>query len=450
MSARAATRELVQRAAERGLRHVLLGLVDWDGRLRAKHYSTADLADALMHGVAMTTAIFAQDPADQPILFGPFEDGSKGYPDGRLICDAQDARGVPFEHDGHGLLVLGAFDPPFAAYCPRAILARELAHWASRGLRVRGGYELEFRLLDETPRALAAKSVAELAYAPGFERMYGVVDQAAASTFLTTCAEWAERMGAPIASLHHEFKGLIEAALAVDSGMAIADNALMLRTLAAVLARRDGRLACFMARVAPQLQSAGAHLNLSLAAASSNAFADGGPDNPLVRAFIAGLQRYLPELFVLCVPTVNSYKRFTPDCIAPLANSWGVNNKTVAYRLAGTESAHARIEVRVPGADVNPHLALAAVLAAGRAGVDQKLEPSAACNGDAAAAGTPAGAPFPRDLAQAVAHWRASTCAAHTFGGDFVDAYARSREWQLHCFARAITDWELQNYARNV
>lgn len=446
------TASLLHAVESRALTHVSLGCLDWDGRLRAKHYSTAHLAAALDHGLAMTTTIFAQDVGDIPIDFGPFEDADGGYADGQLTLDVDSARDAPFDAGGDGLLILGEFQPPYAAFCPRALLRAELARYDALGYTVRGGFELEFRLLNESPQSMSAKSAAELSFAPAFERMYGLVDQAGSSPFVHALEQWAARMDVSLAAVHHEFKGLIETALAAVSGLAIADNAVLVRSLAAILAHREQRLACFMARVAPDLQSAGAHLNLSLwrkEGADKACFAGAAP-NPTLRAFIAGLQRYVPELFVLSAPTINAYKRFTPDCIAPRHNTWGINNKTVAYRAVLDDAELARVEIRVPGADVHPHLVLAAMLAAGRMGVQQGLEPSAMCVGDAAGDGAPAGMAFPTSLLDAVALWRRSALAVQCFGAGFVDAYARSREWQWHRFTNAVTDWELQNYARMV
>lgn len=440
---------LLREVDARALTHVSLACLDWDGRLRAKHYSSAALAHALTHGLAMTTTIFAQDIADTPIDLGPFEDAAGGYRDGRLALDCASARNAPFEAGGQGLLILGEFQAPYAEYCPRAQLRAELARYRALGIEVRGGYELEFRLLDENSASLAAKSAAQLHCAPAFERMYGLVDQAGSGAYLHDLEHWAARMGVPIAAVHHEFKGMIEMSLGACDGLLIADNAVLARSLAAILALRERRLACFMARVAPGLQSAGAHLNLSLWRDGRNLFA-AGREGDTLRAFIAGLQADVPELFVLCAPTINAYKRFAPDSIAPARNTWGVGNKTVAYRVVEDDAEHARVEIRVPGADAHPHLVLTAMLAAGRRGLEQHRAPTPPCSGDGAASDAPAAAPFPRDLAAATAAWRRSPAAATLFGAAFVDAYARSREWQLQRFASAVTDWELQHYVRSV
>lgn len=438
---------LLGEIAARALTHISIGCLDWDGRLRAKHYSSASLNAALATGMAMTTTIFAQDIADTPIALGPFEDAAGGYPDGHLQLDVTSSRDAPFEAGGAGLLLFGEFKPPYDAFCPRAQLRAELARLAAFGFEVQGGYELEFRLLDESVMSLTRKSAAELAFAPAFERMYGWVDQVASSAFVHALEQWAARMDVPIAAVHHEFKGMVELSLAKAHGLAIADNALLARSLAAILAAREQRLACFMPRVAPGMQSAGAHLNLSLWRHGENVFFT----EPGVRAaFIAGLQAAVPGLFVLCAPTINAYKRFAPDSIAPARNTWGINNKTVAYRVVDDDAAHARLEIRVPGADVNPYLVLTAMLAAGRRGIERNLTPTAPCAADAAEVSAPAAAPFPRDLAAATAAWRASAMASSVFGDAFVDAYARSREWQLQRFAQAVTDWELQHYARSL
>lgn len=439
--------ELVQ---ARTLTHVSLGCVDWDGRLRAKHYSTRALATALDQGLAMTTAIFAQDVREQPILSGPFADPAGGYPDGTLILEPGSARAAPHDHGGQGVFAFGAFAPPYDVYCPRAIAARELRRFADMGITVRGGFELEFRLLDERASTLANKSADEIFPSNGFSRMYSVVEQAASGDFLHDYAEMCETARAPLVSLHHEYEGMIEGALAVAEGIEIADRAVLARTLAAIRAQRDGRLACFMAQVSERLQSAGAHLNLSLSDGQGRALfeLDDGVAGAPLRAFLGGLQRYLPDLFVLCAPTINAYRRFAPHSLAPRANAWGVNDKTVAYRVAQAPGGTVRVEVRVPGADANPHLALAAVLAAGQAGMAVDGAMQANGDGDADTAGKSVVAEFPRDLGHAIARWRTLALAEANFGAAFVDAYARSREWQIAQFAAVVTDWELRQYAR--
>lgn len=437
-------------AAAAALDLVEVGAVDWDGRLRSKHIAATRLAGAVADGIALTSAIFAQGPQDIPDEFGPFADPAGGYADGRLVLDWRSARATPYAPGGRGLLLLGSFAPPLDAVCPRALLAAELARWDALGYAVRGAFELEFMLLDERAAGVAAKSAAELVFAPGFERMYSVVDQAVQGDLLRGVRNDAAAMGIAIDSMHHEFQGIAELALAPVEGLAIADEALLLRSLVAIAAARQGRLAAFMARLSPTRQSCGAHLNLSLrprdGAGNALVVDDAGLPGPLATALLGGLCRRLPELFVLCAPNVNSYKRFAPDCLAPRVSAWGLDNKTVAYRVVAPVPAAARIEVRVGGADVNPHLLLAAVLAAARAGLTEALVPPPCCAGDAAAIAEPIR--FPASLPAATAAWRDSVLARAAFGARFVEAYALGRDWQQHLFERTVTDWELQMYLR--
>ena len=152
----------------------------------------------------------------------------------------------------------------------------------------------------------------------------------------------------------------------------------------------------------------------------------------------------------MLAPHINSYKRFGTASFAPRTNSGGLDNKTAAYRVVTPNAERARIEVRVPGADVNSYLALSAIVAAGRRGVALALEPTAPARGNAWDNDAPRGAPFPLALAAALGGWRNSALARETFGAEFVPEFAASRDWQLTQFARAVTDGEVRQFAEGV
>ena len=440
-------------AAATGVARVSFGCFDWNGRLRATQYPVEALAGALRDGLPLTSAIFATDTAEQPILTGWFHDPAKGYPDACLQPDPGAARRDPYTDGAPGLLVLGELRGELAWCCPRAILRRQLEALERLGFGCRAAFELEYHVLLETPASLRAKVPAALERHPALERMYSYVDQALAAPLFDATRAAAAACGVPVHSLHAEFSGLLEAALGVSDGLEAADHAGLFKALAKIVARRHGALASFMAQLATPFESAGGHLNLSLRALADDRPLFHAPDgacDPVLRAFIGGLQRYSPELLLLHLPHLNSYKRFRSGGFAPRTNSWGYDNKTCASRVVTTSPALARIEFRVPGADVNPHLALAAVLAAGRRGIEQGLAPSAPVDGDAAAPGAPQGPLFPLDFAAAIGAWRASDFARESFGERFVDAYALSREWEIDQLACAVTDWELRQFGEGV
>lgn len=435
-----------------GLDFVSLAAVDWQGRLRAKQIQFSALPQALTQGIALTSAIFATDSAERPIDTSRFQNPANGYRDALLRAEADAIYGDAFGSPPESLLVLGQLVDAHRVYCPRAIVARELAALAALGFEAFGAFELEFHLLRETPDSIATKTPSQLTRLPELARMYSYIDQSLRAPLFEALRQAAQAAGAPIESLHAEFSGLLEAALVPASGIAIADRAVLFKALCKTLARRHGLMAVFMARLADSFESAGAHLNLSLRRHGAPAFPDANATHGLsdtLRHFVGGLQRYTPALSLLHLPNLNSYKRFCGVSFAPRVNCWGLDNKTCAWRVVTATPDLTRIECRLPGADVAPHFALAAVLAAGRRGLEERIEPGPPCVGDAATA-TPGGPAFPLEFEAAIAAWRAAPLAHAAFGGEFVEAYAESRDWQRELLRRRVTDFDLQQFAEGV
>ena len=426
---------------------VQVAAVDWNSRLRAKPLPASALEQACAKGVALTSAIFAVDHAERPILTGRFQDPANGYRDAHLLPDRSARYRDPL---ADSVLLLGELVEDHACYCPRAILRREVEALAALGYTARGAFEYEYHLLQETEASLALKTPASLQRLPELKRMYSWSDQALLGDYFGAARRAAAEAGVPVGSWHAEFTGLVEAALEPALGMAMADHAVVFKALAKVAARRCGYFATFMPRLADGFETAGAHLNLSLVDGRGEPafFAAEDPLQlaPIARHFIAGLQRYCPELTLLFLPNLNSYKRFQGPSFAPRVNAWGVDNKTCAWRVVNRSPALARIECRLPGADVHPHLALAAVLAAGRRGITEAALPLPPVEGDAAVS-SHAGIPFCTKFEDAIATWRGSAFAREAFGADFVAAYAETREWQIAQLAATVTDWEVRQFA---
>jgi glutamine synthetase len=209
-------------------------------------------------------------------------------------------------------------------------------------------------------------------------------------------------------------------------------------------------MASFMAKWSQQMPGCGGHVHQSLLDAETgrNLFAD--PDGKsacsrLGLSYLAGQQAGLPELTPLACPTINSYKRLVPGLWAPTRATWGVENRTNSLRLVPGGSPEAtRVETRLVGADANPHLAMAACLAAGLQGIRDGREPTEPTAGSAYMDET---SPLlPRSLAVATDRMQSSALARDWFGDEFVDHYCMTREWGCREFDRAVTDWELRRY----
>jgi glutamine synthetase len=324
--------------------------------------------------------------------------------------------------------------------------------WRRWGLTA---FEIECHVLQETLATIPHKVPADLMAHPDFGRMYSFVDQAVTETLFHDIRATTAAMNIPLDSLHVEFRGLLEAGLSPSVGVTSADRLTLYKAVVKILARRHGALASFMALLSNAHESAGGHLNLSLRDIATDEpvfHAHNAPDrlSETLRWFVGGLQRYSPELFLLYAPHLNSYKRLRLASFVPRTNTWAVDNKTVTFRVINTSPALTRIEIRVVGADINPYLALAAALAAGRRGIEQQLLPTPAAIGNALRESAASGADFPRDFARAIAHWRSSEFAHETFGTTFVEAFALSRDWQLTQFERTVTDWEIRQFAECV
>jgi glutamine synthetase len=211
------------------------------------------------------------------------------------------------------------------------------------------------------------------------------------------------------------------------------------KTGAKEIAAQVGMAATFMAKL-DEREGSSCHIHLSLRDGDGGAVlagADGGP-SPVMDQVLAGELAALRELTLLLAPNINSYKRFQPGTFAPTAVRWGVDNRTCALRVVG-HGESLRLEHRVPGADANPYLAVAALIAAALHGVDEALALEPPCTGSAYESDGPR---VPSTLRDAAELWRSSAIARAAFGDDVVDHYANMAAVEIASFDAAVTDWE--------
>ena len=235
--------------------------------------------------------------------------------------------------------------------------------------------------------------------------------------------------------------GQHEIAFRYADALTTCDNHSIYKTGAKEIAAQDGMSLTFMAK--PNAREGNScHIHLSLRdSAGSPVLAGDGPFglSPVGEHFLAGQLAGLSELILFHAPNVNSYKRYVAGSFAPTAVRWGVDNRTCAYRLVG-HGHSLRPENRVPGGDVNPYLATAAMIAAGLEGIEHEmpLEPAMAGN-----AYSGPGPRVPSTLRDALDAWEHSQLARKAFGNDVVEHYANGAKVELAAFDAAVTDWEL-------
>jgi glutamine synthetase len=233
--------------------------------------------------------------------------------------------------------------------------------------------------------------------------------------------------------------GQHEIAFRYDEACRTCDGHVIYKNGAKEIAAQEGVALTFMAKFDAR-EGNSCHIHCSFRGLDGSlVMAEGDGMSALGRSFVAGQLRYMRELTLFLAPNINSYKRYVEGSFAPTALRWGRDNRTCAFRLVG-HGASLRLENRIPGGDVNPYLATAAVVAAGLAGIEEELELEPAYEGNAY--DDPTADHVPSSLAEALDLWRGSEFARRTFGDEVVDHYANMAAVELAAFGRSVTDWE--------
>ena len=434
---------------ERNLKHIKVGVFDMDGILRGKYMSREKFYSALENGFGFCDVVLGWDSNDQLYDNIHYTGWHTGYPDAAVRLLPESCRDLPFE--GDGLFFLGEFEGEAQTVCPRALLRRVVDRAKEMGYTPYSAFEYEFFLFNETRESVREKHYKNLKpIAPGFFG-YSVLRNTVDAEIYQDLLDLGENMDFSIEGLHEETgPGVLEAAIAVDESLQSADKAALFKTFAKVAAQRRGLMATFMAKWSADYPGQSGHIHLSLRDDQGQAvfFDKKQPHHmsDVMRYFVGGQQRLLPELVSMVAPTINSYTRLIPGFWAPTEASWSVENRTCALRvIPGSEKAQ-RVEYRIAAADANPYIILAAALASGLWGIENKIEPEPMVEGNAYEQSFPEQLKLPTTLWDAAQRLKASTAARTLFGDAFVDHYAASREWEEREFRKHITDWELARY----
>jgi glutamine synthetase len=432
-----------------GASRVKVAVADIDGVLRGKYIDIDKLESALEGGLGFN--VFGTDITDRPYDDEHISGRRLGFPDATVRLDPATRRVVPW--DDNVPFFLGNFvkaDGSPHPLCPRQVLKRVLARAASMGYRVMVGTEFEFFNFRETPETWAEKNGARPK--PITQGMYGysLVRANAHREYFKALMEESRRFGVPLESLHTETgPGVYEAAILFAEALEAGDRGVLFKEAAKEIAARFGIMPSFMAKWNAKYPGCSGHVHQSLMTGERNVFHDEhGPHHGMsatFRSYVAGQVHYLLEFALMFWPTINSYKRLVPGMWAPVKATWGIDNRTAAMRVLPGSSKGARVETRYPGADMNPYLGIAAVIAAGLAGIEQRLELTAApVTGDNEGADEAVRAP--RTLIESTRAFHGSRLARDWFGSDFVDHFAATRELEWRQWLDAVTDWELRRY----
>ncbi|MBL9021770.1 MAG: glutamine synthetase [Myxococcales bacterium] len=429
---------------------VKVAVTDIDGILRGKYLHRDKFFGAAKSGFGFCNVVFGWDSSDVCYDDARYTGWHTGYPDAQARIDLKTFRRVPW--DGGVPFFLGDFEDEHGdplAVCPRQLLKRVLARAEASGFAAKVGMEFEWFNFLETPQSFASKGMrSPQPLTPGMFG-YSVLRMSQNPGFFNALMDDLAAFGVPLEGLHTETgPGVTEAAILYSDALEAADRAVLFKTGAKEIGHRFGIMPSFMAKWNNTLPGCSGHTHVSLWKGDENLFyADKAEHkmSPVFRSFVAGILELLPSILPLFAPTVNSYKRLVDGYWAPTKATWGLDNRTVACRVIPGSAKSTRLELRVPGSDVNPYLAVAACIAAGLWGVERKLElTSAPVVGSAYLEGPTER--LPRNLFDATTRLAESAVARELFGDGFVDHFVTTRHWEWRKFQDAVTDWELARY----
>jgi glutamine synthetase len=416
---------------------VLLALTDMQGRLQGKRLTAPHFLETVLeHGAEACNYLLAVDVEMNTVGGYAMSSWERGYGDFEMKPDLDTLRLVPW-NEGTALcladLAWGDGSPVVAS--PRQILRAQLERLGERGLEAFAGTELEFIVFRDTYEEAFEKGYRGLKPANQYNNDYSVLGGSRVEPLLRKIRNDMGAAGMAVESSKGECNdGQHEINFHYGPALRTADEHAIYKTGAKEIAAAEGMAITFMAKY-DQREGSSCHIHLSLRRDGRAEFA---ADETLFERFVAGQLACLRELSLFYAPNVNSYKRFAKGSFAPTAVAWGRDNRTCAVRVVGHGEA-LRVELRVPGADVNPCLALAAMIAAGLHGIEHELELEPPLDGNAYASDKPH---VPTTLAEARTLFAGSAVARGAFGDEVVEHYLNNARVELEAFEAFVTDWE--------
>jgi glutamine synthetase len=424
---------------------VVLAFTDMQGRLQGKRLSAEFfLEEVVSHYSEGCNYLLAVDVDMNTVDGYAMSSWERGYGDFVLVPDMATLRLLPW-NDGSALVIadLTWLDGAAVVASPRQILAAQMARLADRGLTALAGTELEFIVYRDTYEEAAARGYHDLTPANQYNVDYSILGTSRIEPLLRRIRTSMTGAGMYVESAKGECNlGQHEIAFRYADAVATCDNHSIYKTGAKEIAAQDGMSLTFMAK--PNLREGNScHIHLSLRGLDGSlTLAGDGPFGLSKNGghFLAGLLAGMRELTLWYAPNINSYKRYVPGSFAPTAVRWGPDNRTCALRLVG-HGPSLRVENRTPGGDVNPYLAVAAMIAAGLHGIENELPLEDAVTGNAYADDS---VRVPATLRDALELWEGSALAREAFGTDVVAHYANYARVELAAYDAAVTDWELR------
>ena len=428
---------------------VLVCFPDMQGRLVGKRFQAQFFVDGGYEETHSCNYLLANDIDMQPVPGYESSNWQRGYGDFVMKPDLATLRVTPWL-PGTALVLCDLedhHDHTPIPHAPRSILKAQLARLDALGMTAFVASELEFYLFNEDYRSLRQRHYRDAITASDYRQDYHILQTSKDEPVMRAMRNSLQKAGIPVENSKGEWgPGQEEMNVRYADALTMADRHVIMKNGMKEIAHQHGKAITFMAKWRYDFPGSSCHIHLSLwdKAGMAPLFRDAKDTlgmSEVMKQFLAGQLKYAPDFTLLLAPCINSYKRFMDGSFAPTKLVWSDDNRTAGFRLCGARTGAVRIECRVGGADLNPYLAFAGLIAAGLKGVEEKLTLSAPFVGDAYNQAELRD--IPRTLRAATADFDGSSMLRAALGDKVVEHYVHSAHWEQLESDRRITDWDL-------
>lgn len=446
-------RELVEREE---IETVLVGFTDHYGRIMGKRFDAEFFVNnAAEHGTHGCNYLLTVDMEMEPVPGYAFANWEQGYGDFHLVPDMNTLR-IASWLEKTALVLCDLEDDTthqLVSVGPRSLLRHQIEAAKAQGFTAKAASELEYYIFEDAYREASEKGYDNLQPAGWYIEDYHLLQGSREEKFTAVARRNLKHSGIPVENSKGEWGlGQHELNIAYAEALDMADRHTIFKHLCKDVADQLGMSLTFMAKPFAGQAGNSCHIHFSLWENDQNAFVGDTQLGPIqcsdtFRYFLGGWMKHVPEMMVFYAPTINSYKRFEDGSWAPTRIAWCYDNRTAGFRVVG-KGQSLRIECRIPGADCNPYLAYAAVLASGLDGIVNQIEPPDIFEGDVYAAQHLPRVPY--TLREATDLFENSDFAKQTFGEDVVNHYTHFLRVEQTAFDTAVTDWERKRYFERI
>ena len=427
---------------------VVAGFTDHYGRLMGKRFDAEMFVEEIAkHGGHACDYLLTVDMEMEPVPGYRFANWELGYGDFHLVPDLATLRIASWLPKTALVIcdVKSEKTHDYVAVAPRSILRGQIDRTRENGYQAFAATELEHYLFRTGYRDAARRGYRDLEPAGWYLEDYHILQGTRTEDFHAAARRHLKHSGVPVETSKGEWgAGQHELNVRYAEALEMADRHTVFKQCLKEVADAAGMSVTFMAKLASGQAGSSCHIHFSLWRDGKNAF---DQQSEVFRWFLGGWLAHVPDVMVFYAPTVNSYKRYVDASWAPTRLAWSNDNRTAGFRVVGA-GAGTRIECRIPGADCNPYLALAASLASGLEGIRKKIAPPDAFVGDIYAAKDLPRVPY--TLREAVDAFAASDFAKRAFGAEVVEHYTHFYRSEAAAYDKAVTDWERARYFERI